>query len=612
MAYLPIAGAALQYMNESTGLLFDGGVLKGYKAGTSTPLQMATDAAGGTLVDDMPLNSAGYSTVSGNMQIPHFNEDYKLFLYPTQAAANANSGEIWSTIDLAIDSGAWVKGADLESATELLVDATGNQFDVTGTVPITSFESRSGNDIILLQFDGALTLTHHAINLILPGGANILTKAGDIGLFYEYAAGDYRLVSWNGDRYDAIILGGIVKFNSTIKLSLGSALDDTDIDGSNILTVGSDGNTFSLSGTQDIDEIATVGVGTEIEIHHTSARQLTHDGTKFILPSTANITTASGDVSKWKEKAAGEWRCTNYEKANGRAVLSTIPAGSVDQAAIGAAAVGQAELKTTSGAVSTTATSATLITLPGGTYGFYPQVKETGDTMQAGIVTLLVDVGTTYLTRITLRVGSSGTVSAQQRYIQASPPYDLGNGAIPLFILAEIDNVTGNIISAYVAEDPPWANNGPTNIRPDFIGADGKHYQRVKQLIADYGNYQNAKAEYYGVGKIKALYDRMINDAYVDREVTQALKQADMKLIPHPFGDLRKRDSEGNDLGPLNVTVVMLDPLGKLTSKLQPIIHDGGAGEISEILHSGYMNIGNTDNGAKAPPGVMPVDVRFK
>ena len=215
--------------------------------------------------------------------------------------------------------------------------------------------------------------------------------------------------------------------------------------------------------------------------------------------------------------------------------------------------------------------------------------------------------GTTYGAFIFIQTITDGTGFAQQRYIQASPPYDLGNGDIPLFIFALIDNTTGDVMQTYIAEDPPWANNGPTNIRPDFIDPAGKKIQRVKQLIADYGNYAEAKKAL----TTQQLYERMINDKYVDREITQALKQADMNLIPHPL-DTNKRDVDGKVIGTLDATVVLLDPLGKLTTALQPLIHEGGAAEIAEALHGGYMNISNTDNGAKAPPGVMPVDVRFK
>ncbi len=90
----------------------------------------------------------------------------------------------------------WKKGADVASASALAVDIDGNLFDVTGTTAITSLNSKGVGTIVKLHFDGALTLTHNATDLILPGAANITTAAGDEAEFYEYASGDYRCTKY--------------------------------------------------------------------------------------------------------------------------------------------------------------------------------------------------------------------------------------------------------------------------------------------------------------------------------------------------------------------------------------------------------------------------------
>ena len=91
----------------------------------------------------------------------------------------------------------WSKGADVASATALVLLTDGNFFDVTGTVTITSFNTTGGPGTqIKLQFDAACLLTHHATDLKLPGGANITTAAGDVAEFIEYAAGDYICSSY--------------------------------------------------------------------------------------------------------------------------------------------------------------------------------------------------------------------------------------------------------------------------------------------------------------------------------------------------------------------------------------------------------------------------------
>jgi hypothetical protein len=53
-----------------------------------------------------------------------------------------------------------------------------------------------------------LTLTHHATDLILPGGANITTAAGDEAEFIEYAAGDYRCTSYSKASGEPVVAAG--------------------------------------------------------------------------------------------------------------------------------------------------------------------------------------------------------------------------------------------------------------------------------------------------------------------------------------------------------------------------------------------------------------------
>ena len=111
--------------------------------------------------------------------------------------AISGTNDITGINDLAI-TGTLItqKGADVASATALPLITDGNFFDVTGTTAITSFNSMGVGTKITLQFDGVLTLTHHATDLILPAGVNITTVAGDTGDFIEYATGDWICTNW--------------------------------------------------------------------------------------------------------------------------------------------------------------------------------------------------------------------------------------------------------------------------------------------------------------------------------------------------------------------------------------------------------------------------------
>ena len=89
------------------------------------------------------------------------------------------------------------KGADVASAATITIPADGNYHDVTGTTTITGINSVAVGTVQKLHFDGILTLTHDATNLILPGGKNITTFAGLEIELVEYAVGDFRYLSRN-------------------------------------------------------------------------------------------------------------------------------------------------------------------------------------------------------------------------------------------------------------------------------------------------------------------------------------------------------------------------------------------------------------------------------
>lgn len=104
--------------------------------------------------------------------------------------------QLGGTLDTNAKQIRWSKGADVASANALTLGDDGNYFDITGTTAITSIGTKAPGTVVKLHFDAALTLTHHATDLILPGGANITTAAGDEAEFVEYATGDWRCTSY--------------------------------------------------------------------------------------------------------------------------------------------------------------------------------------------------------------------------------------------------------------------------------------------------------------------------------------------------------------------------------------------------------------------------------
>ena len=89
------------------------------------------------------------------------------------------------------------KGADIASATTTDLGAVeGLMHDITGTTTITSFGTVRAGIWKVIKFEGALTLTHNATSLILPGAANITTADGDVAIVISEGSGNWRCLNY--------------------------------------------------------------------------------------------------------------------------------------------------------------------------------------------------------------------------------------------------------------------------------------------------------------------------------------------------------------------------------------------------------------------------------
>lgn len=102
------------------------------------------------------------------------------------AAINGSAAQDFAAKNLTLAEALTLKkAANIASAGTInLTAAAGNFAHVTGTTTITAVTLASGKFFQLI-FDAALTLTHHATNNNLPGGANITTAAGDRATYWS-------------------------------------------------------------------------------------------------------------------------------------------------------------------------------------------------------------------------------------------------------------------------------------------------------------------------------------------------------------------------------------------------------------------------------------------
>lgn len=90
------------------------------------------------------------------------------------------------------------QGSAIASAAMTAIGAPGTALytTITGTTAITSFGTVGAGTFRIIEFVGALTLTHNATSLKLPGSTNIVTAAGDVGFFLSLGGGNWKCLHY--------------------------------------------------------------------------------------------------------------------------------------------------------------------------------------------------------------------------------------------------------------------------------------------------------------------------------------------------------------------------------------------------------------------------------
>lgn len=187
MAFSPISHTVPQY--HSNGSPASSFVLKAYSSGTLTNISMATDSTGNTTAATITLNAQGYPAVSGTVVIPYINEKYKLALYATQAAADADTSPIWIPDTIPISGDFLSVTQSISTTTSLDSSDDGNHIIATGTITITLPDVDSvgtgfvvtvrngGTGLVTIDGDGAETINGATTLVFFPGDSCIFTSS---------------------------------------------------------------------------------------------------------------------------------------------------------------------------------------------------------------------------------------------------------------------------------------------------------------------------------------------------------------------------------------------------------------------------------------------------
>ena len=221
----PHAGWLAFALDEAALIFFDGAAWTAF-SGLPSELQNLTLLGLGTTADsanpfsaklNKALWTAKYAAEGGDGDLRYTlnketTSDVASLLLQTGWSGRAEIGLIGEDdvlIKTSADGTTWVEALRLDGTTggavlrahETDVASAGAcdigaaaslKVNVTGTTTITSLGT-APHQVKLVRFSGALTLTHNATSLILPGGANIATAAGDTMIAISDASGNWRV-----------------------------------------------------------------------------------------------------------------------------------------------------------------------------------------------------------------------------------------------------------------------------------------------------------------------------------------------------------------------------------------------------------------------------------
>lgn len=84
------------------------------------------------------------------------------------------------------------------------------------------------------------------------------------------------------------------------------------------------GNSVTVTGVTTISNFGTVQAGTRRIVTFSGVLTLTYNATSMILPTSANITTAAGDVGTFISLGSGNWKCASWQPASGMALAGSV------------------------------------------------------------------------------------------------------------------------------------------------------------------------------------------------------------------------------------------------------------------------------------------------
>jgi hypothetical protein len=244
-----------------------------------------------------------------------------------------------------------IKGGDIASADAITLGTDGNTFDITGTTTVNHFNTTNWavGSVVVLHFDGALTITHNAgslsgaqANILLSGDENHTTTAGDILTFVLHDSTTWQEIARNSGTISAIAdvgdvtisgiaSGEILKWNGSAWIN--QTLAETGIASSTLnsaqLYVGNGSNVatgVALSGDASITNAGAISVSDLTISGETAQDLLYYNGSNWVRLAKGTdgqvLKTDSGSLA-WGSGGGGATIVHTYTNTTNTSYLGT-------------------------------------------------------------------------------------------------------------------------------------------------------------------------------------------------------------------------------------------------------------------------------------------------